>query len=256
MAINVNTVYTSVLSILNKEQRGYLTPYEFNQLATQVQLEIFESYFENLNQQLRAPENNSEYADRVKMLQEKISTFETSLDASVAEVGGLGQFDFSILPVNTPAVHRFGRIDFTNGSKLPVEIDKVTRQEFLTFRRSPLTAPSTDYPICYIEGTVIKILPARKAIAAGADGSPAITYTLEYVRKPIDPVWNYTVGSVGQYIFDPVANGVSKNFEISDLDQTEVILKILMYAGVVIRDPEIVQQAAQAVAAQDQLEQI
>ena len=47
MAINVNTVYTTVLSILNKEQRGYLTPYEFNQLATQVQLEIFENFFED-----------------------------------------------------------------------------------------------------------------------------------------------------------------------------------------------------------------
>ena len=30
MAINVNTVYTTVLTILNKEQRGYLTPDEFN----------------------------------------------------------------------------------------------------------------------------------------------------------------------------------------------------------------------------------
>jgi len=252
MAINVNTVYTSVLSILNKEQRGYLTPYEFNQLATQVQLEIFESYFENLNQQLRAPENNSEYADRVKMLQEKISTFETSASVNVVVANNIGTYDFS---AQNPSVHRFGRIDYTNGSKLPVEIDKVTRQEFLTFRRSPLTAPSQDYPICYIEGTTIKILPAIGSTPASPNAAQQV-YTLEYVKKPIDPVWNYTVGSVGQYIFDPVANGVSKDFEISDLDQTEVILKILMYAGVVIRDPEIVQQAAQAVAAQDQLEQI
>ena len=45
MAINVNTVYTTVLSILKKEQRGYITPEEFNKLATQVQLDIFENYF-------------------------------------------------------------------------------------------------------------------------------------------------------------------------------------------------------------------
>ena len=57
MAINVNTVYTTVLSILNKEQRGYITPDEFNKLATQVQLDIFENYFEDLNQQLRVPSN-------------------------------------------------------------------------------------------------------------------------------------------------------------------------------------------------------
>ena len=46
MAINVNTVYQTVLLILNKEQRGYITPTEFNSLGTQVQLEIFEKYFE------------------------------------------------------------------------------------------------------------------------------------------------------------------------------------------------------------------
>ncbi len=45
MAINVNTVYQTVLSILNKEQRGYLTPAEFNKVGAQVQLEIFEKYF-------------------------------------------------------------------------------------------------------------------------------------------------------------------------------------------------------------------
>ena len=45
-----------VLAISNKEQRGYLTPDEFNKTATQVQLEIFEKYFEDLNQQLRVPQ--------------------------------------------------------------------------------------------------------------------------------------------------------------------------------------------------------
>jgi len=49
MAVNINTVYTTVLYILNKEQRGYITPAEFNSLATQVQEEIFESYFPDGN---------------------------------------------------------------------------------------------------------------------------------------------------------------------------------------------------------------
>ena len=44
MAVNVDIVYKTVLLILNKEQRGNLTPDEFNKVATQVQLEIFESY--------------------------------------------------------------------------------------------------------------------------------------------------------------------------------------------------------------------
>ena len=87
MAISVNEVYTTVLTIINKEQRGYITPYEFNQIATQVQLEIFESYFENLNQQLRIGGNSSEYANRVKLLQEKIATFEVEDTINVNNLG-------------------------------------------------------------------------------------------------------------------------------------------------------------------------
>ena len=37
MAVSVDTVYQRVLAILNKEQRGYVTPQEFNLFANQAQ---------------------------------------------------------------------------------------------------------------------------------------------------------------------------------------------------------------------------
>ena len=43
--INIDTVYQRVLAIANKEQRGYITPQEYNLLANQAQMQIFESYF-------------------------------------------------------------------------------------------------------------------------------------------------------------------------------------------------------------------
>ena len=79
MAINVNTVYQTVLLILNKEQRGYMTPQEFNNISNQVQLEIFEKYFEDLNQQIRVPQADTDYSDRVTNLDEKISIFKNWL---------------------------------------------------------------------------------------------------------------------------------------------------------------------------------
>ena len=75
MAINVNNVYQTVLLILNKEQRGYMTPDEFNKTATQVQLDIFEQYFDDLNQQLRVPQADYDYTDRQINLDDQISTF-------------------------------------------------------------------------------------------------------------------------------------------------------------------------------------
>ena len=71
--VSVNEVYRTVLLILNKEQRGYLTPEEFNQIGSQVQREIFERYFDDLNQQLRVPQTDTDYADRVKNIDENKS---------------------------------------------------------------------------------------------------------------------------------------------------------------------------------------
>ena len=242
-AINVNEVYKTVLSILNKEQRGYLTPYEFNNIATQVQLEIFESYFENLNQQLRQPENSSEYANRIKLLREKVNKFETSDTLTTV----LGAGDLTTLA--TP-VHRLGTLEYVNGNELPVTIQKTTRHDFNLVSRSKLTAPSLDWPIFYIEGDNVQIAPPINTTAGPLP--PAQLVTVEYVRKPADVVWSYTIGAVGQYIYDSLT---SVDFEIDDVDQTEVILKILVYAGVVIRDQEITQIAAGMAGAQDQLEQ-
>ena len=87
MAVNVDIVYKTVLLILNKEQRGNLSPDEFNKVATQVQLEIFEGYFDSLNQQLRVPDNNSEYGDRIKNIDENIATFKTTGAATYIPAG-------------------------------------------------------------------------------------------------------------------------------------------------------------------------
>lgn len=50
MAININDVYKSVLVVLQQEKRGVLTPTEFNKIATQSQQEIYNQYFDDLNQ--------------------------------------------------------------------------------------------------------------------------------------------------------------------------------------------------------------
>ena len=78
MSVNVDTVYQRVLAITNKEQRGYITPQEFNTIANQAQLDIFEQYFYDLNQFARIPGNSTEYADMLDILQEKISIFEVT----------------------------------------------------------------------------------------------------------------------------------------------------------------------------------
>ena len=75
MAISVDTMYQRVLALANKEQRGYVTPQEFNLLANQAQLELFEQYFHDINQFGRLHGNDTEYSDMLNIINEKISVF-------------------------------------------------------------------------------------------------------------------------------------------------------------------------------------
>ena len=49
MAVSVDTIYQRVLALANKEQRGYITPQEFNLFADQAQMEIYSNIEKRMN---------------------------------------------------------------------------------------------------------------------------------------------------------------------------------------------------------------
>jgi len=315
MAINVNTVYQTVLLILNKEQRGYMTPLEFNKIGTQTQLEIFETYFDSLNQQIRIPQPNTDYADRVVNLDEKISIFKTTglcpyansqfslpaqysgattiseginatantsiytlttiTAAQVAEgissvfigadlnnaveiassaytlsgttltlataTSGAGNQAFIQIQVTPKEFYRLGSLTYSSGALSVQELERVDKGELYHLLSSNLTKPTTTYPIYTYEANQISVYP--QTIISGINAN--------FVRKPLNPLWFFTGGTT-QYIYQASA---SQNFELHSCEQTELILKILLYAGVVIKDPQIIQVAAQQVAQENQNQQ-
>ena len=66
---------------------------------------------------------------------------------------------------------------------------------------------------------------------------------VQYIKVPDDINWAYTVGNLGQFIFN-TATPPTVDFELHNSEFTEVVLSILMYADIVIRDPQIIQAAA------------
>ena len=301
MAINVDTVYKTVLLILNKEQRGYMTPDEFNKIATQVQLEIFENYFDNLNQQLRVPDNDSEYADRIKNLDEQLSVFKTigncsyvgnsewDLPASSGmtiytepvfqTVNGQSNYPLTLLTqaqiqnglmkvyfdgvlqnpsqystasntiiltsipttvfdvlvtVTANDFYRLGTVIYDD----TIEMQRVQRNNLLYINKSPLTKPTKKYPLYIYEEEKLYVYP--NTITTGVSAS--------FVRKPKDVIWNFTATApYYTYSYNP---NTSQQFELMVSEQTNVITKILLYSGVVIKDPQIIQVAAQQIQAE------
>jgi len=229
MAISVDDVYKTVLLILNKEQRGYITPTEFNKLATQVQLEIFENYFQYENRQYRLPDNESEYSDRYKNVDEKIAIFKELSDGLNKPVDE----DYFEQPTD---LYKLGTVIYTDAKGNQIEVQKSQQNDFLYVDMSPLTKPSEKYPIYLYRNNRIYVKPNDNILDEEVKVS--------YLRKPADVVWGYILdpGGTGGYVYD---SGTSQDFELHDTEQTEVIIKILMYSGVIIRDPQIIQTAAQ-----------
>ena len=250
MAVNINTVYQTVLLILNKEQRGYITPQEFNDIATQVQLEIFEKYFEDLNQQLRVPQTDTDYSDRTLNIDEKISIFKTS---GVSTYDNTTAYPFWTLPTvdifsQNVNLSRLGAITYkpTNGES--VELQRLQRNDFYNIQKSKLTKSTTKFPTYLLENNRLFISPNTITDTSGS-------INVDFVRTPLTPVWGFTEGGLGQYIYDfspyddtVIPNTGSRDFELDSTEQTNIIMRILKYSGVIINDPAIVQAATQEVA--------
>jgi hypothetical protein len=225
MAVNVDTVYKTVLLILNQQQRGYMTPDEFNKVATQVQLNIFETYASDLNQQYRLPGNDTEYGNRVKNIEQKLQFFQRT--GATAYVGP----HFTITPTD---VYRLGSV-FYKDTELT---QYAQRNELRQILLSPLTQPTTNFPIYLYENNLLYVYPT----------SIQADITISYLKTPSDIQWAFTTGAQGQYLYNAAG---STNFELDISEQTEIILRILAYAGVIIQDPTIIQVASQAVATED-----
>ncbi len=74
----INSVRQTVMSVLNKNNYGYISPSDFNLFAKQAQLDLFENYFYSYNYQIlkeNGRQSGTGYADITKGLEEVIDTF-------------------------------------------------------------------------------------------------------------------------------------------------------------------------------------
>jgi len=208
MAININSVYKAVLVVLEQEKRGVLTPNEFSKIATQAQQEIFTQYFDDLNQLLGMPQTSLAYADRMALLDEKISIFKTNETLTLASS--------KVTP--TSAVQELGSVIYSNR-----EAQRIQQYEIYTTNQSPLTAPTAYYPVYTYEGGEITLFPTLTG-----------SVILNYLKFPADVKWGFNVDTeLGHYIYNPLD---STDFEIHKSDQPLLIDKILGYAGVMTKD--------------------
>ncbi len=307
----INSVRNTVLSILNKNNYGYISPSDFNLYAKQAQLDIFEDYFYQYNYQIQkenARQSGTGYADIKKGYEEviemfsetkylpansnntfflpaqiytgddyylinKVLGFETEVAAGTVTAVSAGQLVdgaatfLSLVQVGDivlnlrPTVPVFATVtsvvDNTTlnlssgifdgladlGAAYVIfkpkqnELEKVTLSKITMLNNSMLTAPSRMFPAYTQEADKLTAYPST--ITAGV--------LCQYFRYPTDPKWTYNTLTGGEPVFDSTQADF-QDFELPTDDEPSLIMKILQFAGMSIREIQTVQFAQ----AQDQ----
>ena len=244
MAVSVDRVYQTVLAIANKEQRGYITPQEFNLFATYAQNEIFEQYFYDLNQFRRIPGNSTITSDPRDIIEEKISFFKVNPSNQNAEVGPGGYIDLSSIT----NLHKLETVcvsydtvvsssgygsSATYGDGYVVAEELNSAAEMKSYMSSRVAGPTYARPVFVRSGGQYGTLDIKPAPAK---------VKIDYIRKPHAPNWTYIIAN-NKALWNPAGLDM-RHFELHPSEEKNLVVKILLLAGISIKDNTVASFAA------------
>ena len=305
----INEVRNTVLSILNKNNYGYISPSDFNLFAEQAQMELYEEMFsaynkiihmENMRYSMRTLTSGTDYADLKRTYEEAMELFNVTnpLSHFAGSVFFLPSFSttgdnyYMMTKVicyptildsgSNTSVVSFQLVDsgatFTAAGIVPgdvvvntttrafasvvqvssntailldkniftttpvnflilraldaVEAEKVTQSKSTLLNTSLLTAPSSLFPAYTQQADVLTISPVTYKTPGQVIAN--------YFRYPFAPKWTYVSISGGNPVFDQ-SQPDYQDFELSEDYVYKLATKILEYAGMSIRESEVVQ---------------
>lgn len=220
----IDLVYKTVTTIINKENNGYISPDEFNKIANFVQEKIFKGYFEDHNRddiRDHSGQVSKGYGNLPFNQRQKIDQF---ADDSVL-TNPLNQF--YTLPENLYWVEDDG-VTTLQGAV----VEEVERRE-LGYLSNSIAKPTNTYPVYGRYSDKIKVYPSTLTE----------DLNIRYIRKPNQPKWTYFILPDGNPAFNPTAQDF-QDFELHESEFSNIVLKILVFFGINLREAEIIQVAS------------
>jgi hypothetical protein len=222
MAVNINSVYQKVLALANKEQRGYITPQEFNLLADRAQNEIYENYFHQARNSNAKIKDDDQYTDTLEMIEAKLSPFIKVQANTTVNTGVL------TLPTDI-----YKLINIKQNFNIITEVTKKEEDYILGFtNQNNALYPSTVRPI-YSRRSATTIL-----ITPSPTNSSSIEVT--YYKEPTTPSFDYVVVNE-KALYN---SNTSVNFELASSEEEHLVSRILLLAGGAIKQPDLSQGGA------------
>ena len=225
--IFIDTVYQKVLALANKEQRGYITPLEFNLLANQAQELIFEQYFYDLDQFKRRDTDETSLSDMEELIENKLAEF-----TNVQTLSGGTTY---------PDNYRTGRIFASGYEAKHVEMNEIKNYLGSEFHMMGLEKNPV-YHKSNTSGADVEVYNHLGLVTTGV--------TCEIITRPIKVEWGYDV------IAEKALYNASRatDFQLHASEETELVFKILELAGIVINKQDLAQAGVGLDVTKNQLE--
>jgi hypothetical protein len=213
--IPVDRVYQKVLALLNKEQRGYLTPQEFNLLADKAQKEIFESYFAQPKEKLY--KNTSD--DHLDTISEKLQEHKINQGSSAGVM------------TLTDAIYKIEHVSYVNTDNIRRIATEVSEAESVAIITNPLTQPvSTNRVYAITAQNVVSIIPNDASL---------VSMRVDGWSMPSSPNWAYVVVN-DKALFNLNA---AVDFDLHQSEEEYLVNRILELAGVIVQKPGLIEIA-------------
>ena len=219
----INSIRNTVLSIIDKDNSGYISPSEFNLFAKAAQLEIYQEYFDNYRKAVSAKNNRKGSrgaSDEVKDVSNKLNIFTKKVTLASG-----GTYTFTL-----PSDMYILNTVLTTLNSIDDIVEEVDKTEFFYLKQANMASPTEKYRVYTRYANEIDVFPVPSSAQA------------IYYKIPSTPKWTYLTTAGGDPIYNPSATDFS-DFELHPEEETQLIIKILRYAGITIRAEDVVSVA-------------
>lgn len=229
---SVNTVYSALKNLANKDERGFITPKVFNTFSSVAQNKIFNDLFSEMTkaQSMRARNIDAKtHQSYIKRLEEDLAYF--SKNATVSQVDGVfakPEDMARVISMSLTGSYSFGA---------PTSVDVVYDESKLDYiLKSDLSAPSSEHPVAIVSDSIEVFPTSVKKIKIRYYKYPEGRNVSTGVRTALSPRYNALSLGASNEVFDPTS---SVDFELPDHYVPELIIEIGKMVGINLRDQEV-----------------
>lgn len=242
---SVNRVYSTLKGIVNKDQKGFVTPAIFNEFASVAQMNIYNRLFDQFNNALRfrrATLDAGRDLSKDKQVKEDLSVFAKTANLTksgdvFSKPSDLGR----IISMRTAATFSGGSY---SGNQVSILYDQDDIDRVLS---SDLSKPTSTNPVALVSSD-IEIFPTDIS-----------TMVMRYYKLPqglnptsgaksVDqPKFGYSTAVAGVELYSASS---SVDFELPEHYFVDLVVEVAQLIGINLRDADVVNYAAKEITAE------